>query len=100
MILLQHVPCNEIREGAKAGHTDRLTLEPSDARDRRRSEKRSLSLVVLATDHDEIGARDVGIDDSTSRRIYNVDVPTEQGLNRLSTRTDVEKLQIYAVFPV
>jgi hypothetical protein len=57
-------------------------------------------LVVLAADHNEIGTRDVGIDDRACRRIHNVDVPTEQGLNRLGTRTDVEKLQVHAIFPV
>ena len=99
-IFLEHMSRHKVGKCAKAGHADSFSLERGDARDRRGSEEGCLSLIILATDHGEIGAREIGVHDRTGRRVHDVDVPTQQSLYRLGTRTDVKKIEVCTMFLV
>src|SRR5439155_8786920 len=99
-IFLEHMSRHKVGKRAKAGHADSFSLERGDARDRRGSEERCLSLIILATDHGEIGAREIGVDDGAGRRVHDVDVPTQQSQHRLGTRTDVKKIEVGTILLV
>lgn len=97
-VLSQNVARDEVGEGPKARDPDGFAFERRNVGDRRGRKKRSLSGVVLAPHHHEIGAGEIGVDNRAGGGVNNIDIAGEQRLHRRCARADEQQLHIDAVF--
>ncbi len=77
---------------------DGFAFQITDAGERRGGEERRLAFVVLAADHDEIRAGEIGVDHRAGGGVDDIDIAAEQRLHRLGARADVEQIHVGAIF--
>jgi hypothetical protein len=90
----------EIGKRAEARDADRFAFQVANARNRRGRKERSLSLVILAADHDEVGAGQIGINHGAGCGVKDIHVAAEQRLHGRRAGADKEQFHVGAVLPI